>query len=122
MGELKYVTDQELIDKYKAEASRKAWFGDSEWVFTPNVDPDKLILLSYDSVPDIYGILQDEQTWAKNDAFVAFVGTPEGPSGGVRQSDLRCIAHCFRQANDQLYHEDVRVREDPRERIPPDLR
>jgi hypothetical protein len=35
MGELKYVTDQELIDKYKAEASRKAWFGNSEWVFTP---------------------------------------------------------------------------------------
>jgi hypothetical protein len=85
MGELKYVTDQELIDKYKAEASRKAWFGNSEWVFTPNVDPDKLILLSYDSVPDIYGrmnrpgprMMPSSRSWARRKVRCVWRSTKE---------------------------------------------
>ena len=45
MSKLKFVTDQELIDKYiEAEARRKAWFEESAsgWEFTPNVDPKRL--------------------------------------------------------------------------------
>ena len=54
MRELKYVTDPELTNQYKeAEAGRKAWFEESGWEFTPNVEPDMLPLLSYDSVVDI---------------------------------------------------------------------
>ena len=56
MSKLKYVTDREFVDKYiEAEARRKEWFETNGWDFTPNVDSDKLPLLSYDTVPDVYG-------------------------------------------------------------------
>jgi hypothetical protein len=82
MSKLKLVTDQEPIDKYiEAEARRKEWFETNGWdsEFTPNVtvDPKQLPLLTYDTVPDIKG--QTVQIEDKHDAFVAFVGTPEGP-------------------------------------------
>ena len=52
IGKLKHVADQEFIDTYiEAEARRKAWFDSEGWEFTPNVDPKRLPLLSYDSVP-----------------------------------------------------------------------
>ncbi len=57
MSKLKYVTDPELIGKYvEAEERRKEWFESQGWDFTPNVDPKRLPLMSYDSVADIYGV------------------------------------------------------------------
>jgi hypothetical protein len=56
MSKLKYVTEPELIDKYiEAEARRREWFESKGWDFTPNVDPKRLPLLSYDTVADIWG-------------------------------------------------------------------
>ena len=56
MSQLKFVTDPELIDKYiEAEARRKEWFESQGWEFTPNVDPKRLTLMSYDTVADIWG-------------------------------------------------------------------
>ena len=77
MRELKYVTDPELINQYKeAEVRREEWFEANGW-FTPKVERDKLTLLSYDSVVDING--RTEQDRGTQDAFVKFLGTPEGP-------------------------------------------
>ena len=91
MSKLKYVTDQEFIDKYiEAEARRKEWFETNGWEFTPNVDPDKLPLLSYDTVPDVYG--QTVQIDDKHDAFVAFMGTPEGPLRTAEYDKMVCNA------------------------------
>jgi hypothetical protein len=74
MSKLKYVTDPELIDKYiEAEARRKAWFETERWDLTPNVDPKRLPLLSYDTVADVYG--QTAHPEDKHDAFVTFMGT-----------------------------------------------
>ena len=112
MSKLKYVTDQECIDRYiEAEARRRAWFDEHGWEFTPNVDPKRLLLLSYNTVADVNG--QTEQTGDsdKHDAFVAFMNGHAGGSvalGRVRQDDLRCTARCVRQADDQLHHQDVR--------------
>ncbi len=52
--------------------------------FTPNVDPKELPLLSYSTVADING--QTEQIEDKHDAFVAFMGTTEGP-GPLRTAE-----------------------------------
>ena len=105
MSKLKYVTDQEFVDKYiEAEARRKEWFETSGSEFTPNVDPDKLPLLSYDTVPDVYG--QTVQIDDKHDAFRRVHGHA-GRSvahGGVRQDGLQCTTRCFREEDDQLYH------------------
>ena len=91
MSKLKYVTDQEFIDKYiEAEARRKEWFETNGWEFTPNVDPDKLPLLSYDTVPDVYG--QTVQIDDKHDAFVAFMGTSEGPLRTAEYDKMVCNA------------------------------
>ncbi len=80
-SKLKYVTDQELIDKYiEVEARRKAWFEESGWEstwdFTPNVDPKRLPLMSYDTVGDVHG--QTEHPEDKHDTLVAFLSTSEG--------------------------------------------
>ena len=78
MSKLKYVTDAELIAKYiEAERRRKEWFESEGWEFTPNVDPDQLPLLPYTSVVDISGMTV--QSDEKNDDFIKFMGTPEGP-------------------------------------------
>jgi len=91
MTKLKYVTDPEAIAKYvEAEARRKAWFEDNRWEFTPNVDPDKVLLLSYDSVCDIYG--QTVQIDDKHDAFVTFMATPEGPLRTAEYDKMICNA------------------------------
>jgi hypothetical protein len=91
MSKLKYVTDQEFVDKYiEAEARRKEWFETSGWEFTPNVDPDKLPLLSYDTVPDVYG--QTVQIDDKHDAFVTFMGTQEGPLRTAEYDKMICNA------------------------------
>jgi hypothetical protein len=85
MCKLKYVTDQEFIEKYiEAEARRKEWFESNSWEFTPNVDAKELPLLSYATVADING--QTEQIAHKHDAFVAFMGTPESP-GPLRTAE-----------------------------------
>lgn len=67
MSQLKFVTDPELIAKYiEAEARRKEWFESQGWEFTPNVDPKRLTLMSYDTVADIWG--QTSQPEDKHDA------------------------------------------------------
>ncbi len=69
---------RELIDKYiEAEARRKEWVESKGRDFTPNVDPKRLPLLSYDTVADICG--QTAQPEDKHDAFVTFMGTSDGP-------------------------------------------
>ena len=93
MRELKYVTDPELTNQYKeAEAGRRAWFEESGWEFTPNVEPDILPLLSYDSVVDING--RTEQTRGKQDAFVKFkfMDTSEGPCRTADYDRMICEA------------------------------
>ena len=93
MSKLKYVTDQECIDRYiEAEARRRAWFDEHGWEFTPNVDPKRLLLLSYNTVADVNG--QTEQTGDsdKHDAFVAFMGTPEGPLRLAEYDKMICAA------------------------------
>jgi hypothetical protein len=75
MSKLRYVTDQELIDKslrrHGTSRPRPLWQaracavnlkhganfeGELEgWEFTPNVDPGTLPLLSYDTVADVNG-------------------------------------------------------------------
>jgi hypothetical protein len=74
----------------EAEARRKEWFESNGWEFTLNVDPDKLALLSYETVSDVNG--RTEQTWDKHDAFVAFVGTPEGPLRTAEYDKMICDA------------------------------
>ena len=121
MSQLKFVTDPELIDKYiEAEARRKEWFEQQGWEFTPNVDPKRLTLMSYDTVADIWG--QTSQPEDKHDAFVTFMSSNSSDGvrrtvarGRVRQDDLRGSARCFRQADDQLHHEAVRRHSHPSE-------
>ena len=114
MRELKYVTDPELINQYKeAEARREEWFRvEANGWFTPEVEPDKLTLLLYDSVVDING--KAEQNRGKQDAFVKFTDTPEGPCRTVDYDRTICGAlsgRCFRITDDSLYRE-VQVRAD----------
>jgi hypothetical protein len=91
MSKLKYVTDPELIDKYiEAEARRKEWFESQEWDFTPNVDPTRLPLMSYDTVADIHG--QTVQPEEKHDAFVAFVSTSDGQLRLAEYDKMICAA------------------------------
>ena len=91
MSKLKYVTDQELINKYiEAEARRKEWFESQEWDFTPNVDPTRLPLMSYDTVADIHG--QTVQPEEKHDAFVAFVSTSDGQLRVAEYDKMICAA------------------------------
>jgi hypothetical protein len=91
MSKLKYVTDQELINKYiEAEACRKAWFEEKGWDFTPNVDPTRLTLMSYDTVADIHG--QTVQPEEKHDAFVTFMGTSDGPLRLAEYDKMVCAA------------------------------
>jgi hypothetical protein len=91
MRKLKFVTDPEFKDKYiEAERRRKIWFDENGWEFTPNVDPTELLLLSYDTVADVNG--QTEQVDEKHDAFVAFMGTPEGPLRLAEYDKMICSA------------------------------
>ena len=91
MSKLKYVTEPELIDKYiEAEARRKEWFESQEWDFTPNVDPTRLPLMSYDTVADIHG--QTVQPEEKHDAFVAFVSTSDGQLRLAEYDKMICAA------------------------------
>ena len=92
MSKLKYVTDPELIDKYiEAEARRKEWFESQGWEFTPNVDPKRLTLMSYDTVADIWG--QTSQPEDKHDAFVAFMSTSsDGPLRVAEYDKMICEA------------------------------
>jgi hypothetical protein len=91
IGKLKHVADQEFIDKYiEAEARRKAWFKSEGWEFTPNVDPKRLPLMSYDTVADVNG--RTEQVDEKHDAFVAFMATPEGPPRTAEYDKMICAA------------------------------
>jgi len=91
MRKLKFVTDPEFKDKYvEAERRRKIWFDENGWEFTPNVDPTKLLLLSYDTVADVNG--QTEQVDEKHDAFVAFMGTHEGPLRLAEYDKMICNA------------------------------
>ena len=93
MSKLKYVTEPECIDRYiEAEARRKAWFDEHGWEFTPNVESKRLTLLSYNTVADVNG--QTEQTGDsdKHDAFVAFMGTPEGPLRLAEYDKMICAA------------------------------
>ena len=91
IGKLKHVTDQEFIDRYiEAEARRKAWFESEGWEFTPNVDPKRLPLMSYDTVSDVNG--RTEQVDEKHDAFVAFMSTPEGPLRTAEYDKMICAA------------------------------
>ena len=92
MRELKYVTDPELIYQYKeAEARREEWFRvEANGWFTPTVEPDKPALLLYDSVVDING--KTEQHRGKQDAFVKFMDTPEGPCRTVDYDRTICGA------------------------------
>jgi hypothetical protein len=91
MSKLKFVTDPEFKDKYvEAERRRKIWFDENSWEFTPNVDPTRLLLLSYDTVADVHG--QTEQVDEKHDAFVAFMGTPEGPLRLAEYDKMICSA------------------------------
>ena len=91
MSKLKYVTEPELINKYiEAEACRKAWFEEKGWDFTPNVDPKRLPLMSYDTVADVYG--QTEQPEDKHDAFVTFMGTSDGQLRLAEYDKMICQA------------------------------
>ena len=93
MSKLKYVTEPECIDRYiEAEARRRAWFDEHGWEFTPNVESKRLTLLSYNTVADVNG--QTEQTGDsdKHDAFVAFMGTPEGPLRLAEYDKMICAA------------------------------
>jgi hypothetical protein len=91
MSKLKYVTEPELIDKYiEAEARRKEWFESQGWDYTPNVDPKRLPLMSYDSVADIHG--QTVQPEDKHDAFVTFMGTSDGPLRLAEYDKMICAA------------------------------
>ena len=65
--------------------------------------------MSYDTVADIHG--QTVQPEDKHDAFVAFVSTSDGQLRLAEYDKMICAAllvQCFRQADDQLYHEAVR--------------
>jgi hypothetical protein len=91
MRKLKFVTDPEFKDKYiEAERRRKIWFDENGWEFTPNVDPTELPLMSYDTVADVNG--QTEQVDEKHDAFVAFMGTHEGPLRLAEYDKMICSA------------------------------
>jgi len=92
MSQLKFVTDPELIGKYiEAEARRKEWFDSQGWEFTPNVDPKRLTLMSYDTVADIWG--QTSQPEDKHDAFVAFMSTSsDGPLRVAEYDKMICEA------------------------------
>jgi hypothetical protein len=91
MSKLKFVTDPELIDKYiEAEARRKEWFESQGWDFTPNVDPTRLPLMSYDTVADIHG--QTVQPEDKHDAFVTFMGSLDGPLRLAEYDKMICAA------------------------------
>ena len=91
MSKLKYVTEPELIDRYiEAEARRKEWFESQGWDFTPNVDPTRLPLMSYDTVADIHG--QTVQPEEKHDAFVAFVSTSDGQLRLAEYDKMICAA------------------------------
>jgi|GEM_PF-3141645 len=92
MSKLKYVTDQELIDRYiEAEARRKEWFESQGWDFTPNVDPKRLPLMSYNSVADIWG--QTSQPEDKHDAFVTFMSSSsDGPLRVAEYDKMICEA------------------------------
>ena len=91
MRKLKFVTDPEFKDKYiEAERRRKIWFDENGWEFTPNVDPTELPLMSYDTVSDVNG--QTEQIDEKHDAFVAFMGTSEGPLRLAEYDKMICSA------------------------------
>jgi hypothetical protein len=91
MSKLKFVTDQELINKYiEAEACRKAWFEEKGWDFTPNIDPNRLPLMSYDTVADIHG--QTVQPEDKHDAFVTFMGSSDGPLRLAEYDKMICAA------------------------------
>jgi hypothetical protein len=87
-----HVTDPELIDKYvEAEARRKEWFESQGWDFTPNVDPRRLPLLSYNSLVDIYG--QTSQPEDKHDAFVTFMSSSsDGPLRLAEYDKMICSA------------------------------
>ena len=91
MRKLKFVTDPEFKAKYvEAEKRRKIWFDENGWEFTPNVDPTELPLMSYDTVADVNG--QTEQVDEKHDAFVAFMGTSEGPLRLAEYDKMICTA------------------------------
>jgi hypothetical protein len=93
MSQLKFVTDPELIAKYiEAEARRKEWFESQGWEFTPNVDPKRLTLMSYDTVADIWG--QTSQPEDKHDAFVAFMSntSSDGPLRVAEYDKMICEA------------------------------
>jgi hypothetical protein len=92
ISQLKFVTDPELIGKYiEAEERRKEWFESQGWEFTPNVDPKRLTLMSYDTVADIWG--QTEQPEDKHDAFVAFMSTSsDGPLRVAEYDKMICEA------------------------------
>jgi hypothetical protein len=91
MRKLKFVTDPEFKDKYiEAERRRKIWFDENGWEFTPNVDPTELPLMSYDTVADVHG--QTEQVDEKHDAFVAFMGSHEGPLRLAEYDKMICSA------------------------------
>jgi hypothetical protein len=57
---------------------------------TPNVDPKRLSLLSYDSVADFCG--QTVQPEDKHDAFVTFMGTSDGPLRLAECDKMICAA------------------------------
>ena len=91
MSKLKYVTDAELIAKYvEAERRRKEWLESEGWDFTPNVDPDQLPLMSYGSVVDINGMTVEIDE--KNDDFIKFMGTSEGPLRTAEYDKMICNA------------------------------
>ena len=91
MRKLKFVTDPEFKAKYvEAEKRRRIWFDENGWEFTPNVDPTELPLMSYDTVADVNG--QTEQVDEKHDAFVAFMGTSEGPLRLAEYDKMICTA------------------------------
>ena len=95
MSKLKYVTEPELIDKYiEAEARRKEWFESQGWDYTPNVDPTRLPLMSYDSVADICNNIhgQTVQPEDKHDAFVTFMGSLDGPLRLAEYDKMICAA------------------------------
>ena len=66
------------------------WFESQGWDFTPNVDPKRLPLMSYDSVADIHG--QTVQPEDKHDAFVTFMGTSDGPLRLAEYDKMICAA------------------------------
>jgi hypothetical protein len=93
LSQLKFVTDPELIAKYiEAEARRKEWFESQGWEFTPNVDPKRMPLMSYDTVADIWG--QTSQPEDKHDAFVAFMSSTssDGPLRVAEYDKMICEA------------------------------